>query len=138
MNWYLHIGIPTSPVPPSDFATNVKPVSYTHLDVYKRQVFEYNSEKVGIYKDKDGKIFAVKPICTHSVSYTHLDVYKRQITKTINFHFFSLTLIFFSNTRHNRNPVSYTHLDVYKRQVLHTTTSGNNFENIIVEKISSQ
>ncbi len=28
-------------------------------------VFEYNGEKVGIYKDKDGKISAIKPICTH-------------------------------------------------------------------------
>ena len=39
-------------------------------------VFEYNGEKVGIYKDKDGKIFAVKPICTHLgclLSWNNLD-----------------------------------------------------------------
>ena len=28
-------------------------------------IIEINGEKVGIYKDKNGKIFAVKPICTH-------------------------------------------------------------------------
>ena len=39
-------------------------------------VFEYNGKKVGIYKDKDGKIFAVKPICTHLgclLSWNNLD-----------------------------------------------------------------
>lgn len=39
-------------------------------------VFEFNGEKVGIYKDKDGKIFAVKPICTHLgclLSWNNLD-----------------------------------------------------------------
>lgn len=39
-------------------------------------VFEYNGEKVGIYKDKNGKIFAVKPICTHLgclLSWNNLD-----------------------------------------------------------------
>lgn len=28
-------------------------------------VVEYNGEKVGIYKDENGKIYAVKPYCTH-------------------------------------------------------------------------
>ena len=28
-------------------------------------IIEINGKKVGIYKDKNGKIFAVKPICTH-------------------------------------------------------------------------
>ncbi len=28
-------------------------------------VLEIDNEKIGIYKDKDGKLFAVKPICTH-------------------------------------------------------------------------
>lgn len=29
------------------------------------EVLEINNVKVGIYKDKNGKVFAVKPICTH-------------------------------------------------------------------------
>ena len=28
-------------------------------------VLEYNGQKVGVYKDTNGKIFTVKPICTH-------------------------------------------------------------------------
>lgn len=28
-------------------------------------VLEYNGQKVGVYKDNNGKIFTVKPICTH-------------------------------------------------------------------------
>lgn len=39
-------------------------------------VFEYSGEKVGIYKDKNGKIFAVKLICTHLgclLSWNNLD-----------------------------------------------------------------
>ena len=41
----------------------VKPVSYTHLDVYKRQVYVV--------------FIAVGYVV--AVSYTHLDVYKRQM-----------------------------------------------------------
>ena len=29
------------------------------------QIIEWNGEKVGVYKDIEGKIFAVKPVCTH-------------------------------------------------------------------------
>ena len=29
------------------------------------QIIKWNGEKVGVYKDIEGKIFAVKPICTH-------------------------------------------------------------------------
>ena len=58
------------------------PVSYTHLDVYKRQVLgnvNRGSEKQGDRRreavDRKGK--ARSKI---SVSYTHLDVYKRQVS----------------------------------------------------------
>ena len=61
------------------------PVSYTHLDVYKRQLLErlgYMTEDVkerrldGISK----KISNYKKLAEElgAVSYTHLDVYKRQ------------------------------------------------------------
>ena len=28
-------------------------------------IIKVNGEKIGVYKDKDGKVYAVKPICTH-------------------------------------------------------------------------
>ena len=28
-------------------------------------IIEVNSEKIGIYKNENGKIYAVKPVCTH-------------------------------------------------------------------------
>ena len=63
------------------------PVSYTHLDVYKRQIMTVNADDavtdfppfkhfLFLYKhlSDDGKTLMVIP-----VSYTHLDVYKRQL-----------------------------------------------------------
>ena len=47
------------------------PVSYTHLDVYKRQV-QVIGKKIVLYKEQ---FFCRSP---EPVSYTHLDVYKRQ------------------------------------------------------------
>ena len=45
----------------------VLPVSYTHLDVYKRQMHHYINHTNCSYTH------------TRPVSYTHLDVYKRQV-----------------------------------------------------------
>ena len=28
-------------------------------------IIEYNNDKIGVYKDDSGKIYAVKPICKH-------------------------------------------------------------------------
>ena len=54
------------------------PVSYTHLDVYKRQVQERRDDLgagvIGIGHQHDGLV----PDACDPVSYTHLDVYKRQ------------------------------------------------------------
>ena len=70
-----------------DSATNAIPVSYTHLDVYKRQVPECRGEQAKLVQPKrhvDERIpkrrvvFAVSGVLT-AVSYTHLDVYKRQV-----------------------------------------------------------
>ena len=52
------------------------PVSYTHLDVYKRQVqrcpeLVFHSSWPGVVLDT-----------SRAVSYTHLDVYKRQVLDT--------------------------------------------------------
>ena len=65
-----------------------KPVSYTHLDVYKRQVLlTHNAARSAvdringftdtIKKNKNYKILASADT-QGPVSYTHLDVYKRQ------------------------------------------------------------
>ena len=53
-------------------SVKVDPVSYTHLDVYKRQLWKNNR-----YFESIGKSMT----SATAVSYTHLDVYKRQIQK---------------------------------------------------------
>ena len=62
------------------------PVSYTHLDVYKRQALSVESTLVGmtgnavfIESDEHGVVILLCLIFGQSVSYTHLDVYKRQV-----------------------------------------------------------
>ena len=48
-------------------------VSYTHLDVYKRQVFFFTDERT-LQLPENELVAELKK----AVSYTHLDVYKRQ------------------------------------------------------------
>ncbi|WP_459448204.1 hypothetical protein [Erwinia amylovora] len=56
-----------------------KPVSYTHLDVYKRQGLRLPPAMADGSDDKRCQFCSV-PIFSHKpVSYTHLDVYKRQV-----------------------------------------------------------
>ena len=66
-----------------------KPVSYTHLDVYKRQQLDWSISRlrpnsVSLGSTDTQKLFtpqSPQPSQTRvSVSYTHLDVYKRQDT----------------------------------------------------------
>ena len=74
-----------------ELATSVVPVSYTHLDVYKRQ---YDADLVAIesltgfvrewiaFTKKHENLtieIRTKSGRCDSVSYTHLDVYKRQV-----------------------------------------------------------
>ena len=69
-------------------AARRNPVSYTHLDVYKRQVMEYSAAFLQIYREEG---YYLERTCHYiarvgldhvkaavAVSYTHLDVYKRQ------------------------------------------------------------
>ena len=68
--------------------TYLEPVSYTHLDVYKRQAIQV-AESVAKGEYDKGilicgtgigvSIAANKVQGAYAVSYTHLDVYKRQI-----------------------------------------------------------
>ena len=73
------------------------PVSYTHLDVYKRQIYQSKvmSADRALELIQDGDyIFSAQAagepieIMSHlqhlkAVSYTHLDVYKRQPTESV-------------------------------------------------------
>lgn len=40
-------------------------MSFEEIENNSGSIIEVNNEKVGIYKDKNGRIYAVKPICTH-------------------------------------------------------------------------
>ena len=40
-------------------------MSFDEIENNSGSIIEVNGEKVGIYKDENGKIYAVKPICTH-------------------------------------------------------------------------
>ena len=64
-------------------------VSYTHLDVYKRQAYTYHSdlsdylktiERYALMNTLPIRVSANKIYTYFPVSYTHLDVYKRQDT----------------------------------------------------------
>ena len=57
------------------------PVSYTHLDVYKRQVLVCRFRLFPIWSKTYSFVNEISPLSgsAKSVSYTHLDVYKRQI-----------------------------------------------------------
>ena len=61
------------------------PVSYTHLDVYKRQALAETGKKIIIY-NVPGRTGQNLEAST-TVSYTHLDVYKRQL-QIRAFHFY--------------------------------------------------
>ena len=111
---------------PNIFAPSV---SYTHLDVYKRQAsyaIEGDAEEVkSLYKLMKRLQEQKEP-----VSYTHLDVYKRQVMDLFEDDMELITLYHHIPTHADKfghstcaysnpafGPVSYTHLDVYKRQV---------------------
>ena len=74
-------------------------VSYTHLDVYKRQPLR---RQYAIRNEAAAR--------HDTVSYTHLDVYKRQCLACVCCKIARFGALM---------SVSYTHLDVYKRQALH-------------------
>ena len=60
----------------------IEPVSYTHLDVYKRQLPE-----PGCSSPTRATSSTAMPRCRTTVSYTHLDVYKRQDVQSVKFNF---------------------------------------------------
>ena len=56
-------------------------VSYTHLDVYKRQVAEHATDPAPVGAAVTAGAFGrqAERNTLEAVSYTHLDVYKRQV-----------------------------------------------------------
>ena len=99
-----------------------KPVSYTHLDVYKRQVRdaedrEYlafiSADAQGLQRINDWSGFGQKTTGSGTVKFNQVFVESENVIR------FDTAF---------SEPVSYTHLDVYKRQVRcprhrHTRTS---------------
>ena len=67
----------------TDTGTDRKSVSYTHLDVYKRQRQELSYNEF-VQMVEAGEVDSIKvgsteiTVIPKTVSYTHLDVYKRQ------------------------------------------------------------
>ena len=95
---------------------SVRPVSYTHLDVYKRQPTTSCTWLPSAWPIRASPSSPVRR-SLRSVSYTHLDVYKRQeVARWVEagcYIAFGGPLTF----KKADEAVSYTHLDVYKRQV---------------------
>ena len=75
---------------PTAFGQRFRPVSYTHLDVCKRQFVRYANERISeelVYAPNhriDPEYEELDEAIT-SVSYTHLDVYKRQLPLFVRF-----------------------------------------------------
>ena len=84
----------TSPSTPGIFQSKwrmITPVSYTHLDVYKRQalhrlsklsleiILKQKSSMRFLFFFQSDTVDVPTPNSAATVSYTHLDVYKRQI-----------------------------------------------------------
>ena len=91
-----------SPASRHVFHLFVIPVSYTHLDVYKRQ----------------------KPICPYGVAKLSVEKYLYYYYVTYGIKY---TALRYANI-YGPRPVSYTHLDVYKRQVQKQVRPGNRLQ----------
>ena len=94
-------------------------VSYTHLDVYKRQVADKTADCARQHHTQIHDARSKGIMCHLAVSYTHLDVYKRQLQRfrregQVNrlfglFHGHGQTVLSPVN-EHVIPSVSYTHL----------------------------
>ena len=50
---------------------NISPVSYTHLDVYKRQLQTQHDDALAVVKDMDARMVSLKELRGHLVVYLH-------------------------------------------------------------------
>ena len=92
----ISIAVPAYQTPVEFLRQMIESVSYTHLDVYKRQELEKQKKTSFGYRPK---ISFVVPL------YKTPEKYLRRLTESF------------------QEPVSYTHLDVYKRQAMIFTRS---------------
>ena len=92
---------------------NIEPVSYTHLDVYKRQAISN---------------YRIKDMTESTVTFSAKDYKNQGLWKEITIsgeEFIRRFLMHVPPKRFVRiRPVSYTHLDVYKRQLWSLCTAG--------------
>ena len=98
------------------------PVSYTHLDVYKRQCQEIAEQSAGSGMD-------IREAVTHKEQYSDIVTYFRN-QKTLSVDQLVLLIdTIDAMSPEIYEPVSYTHLDVYKRQHMDRVadTGRNNF-----------
>ena len=79
-------------------------VSYTHLDVYKRQVHPIKTFSIGFYDKEEDEA----PFAREIAKYLHTDHTEMYADENIML-----------QQLEDIAPVSYTHLDVYKRQYLY-------------------
>ena len=105
---------------------SLKTVSYTHLDVYKRQPFDKNKENQRFSDETiEGIVsacFDMGRVCTgalivveQAIRLTEYEMTGIELDCKVSFQV--LLNIFEHNTPlHDGAAVSYTHLDVYKRQ----------------------
>ena len=103
-------------------AVKTKPVSYTHLDVYKRQVVNKKYASEQLLKEFDQKPTMLTPDDPLFLSLIHIlvagghevgEVVEFQLVVTARDDGITASL----DGYHVIRAVSYTHLDVYKRQV---------------------
>ena len=99
---------------------NECPVSYTHLDVYKRQINGFLGGKLHIFKGAGLKpvLCPCKIDASHAASSGRLDMALEAIHQNIYglAVFPGRAVVIVCEMRYAVWPVSYTHLDVYKRQ----------------------
>ena len=87
--------------------SGIVPVSYTHLDVYKRQVYSTGNESL---ERLNIKLVQTPQAFLSSILLPAFNIdYKEKFTDEA-----SVVEAFGMKV-----PVSYTHLDVYKRQTMH-------------------
>ena len=89
--------------------TRPRPVSYTHLDVYKRQVLGFPSGDFREQEFTDEK--QIQEFCT--------------LTYGVKFPMFEKVHVSGKDATDLYKAVSYTHLDVYKRQFSNSTGMAN-------------
>ena len=110
------------------------PVSYTHLDVYKRQIMsyaaKYASSFYGPFRDAAGSAPSFGDRKSYQMDYHNVkEGLKEAMTdecEGADILMVKPALSYLDVVRlvaENTNPVSYTHLDVYKRQSL--CSAGN-------------